>query len=273
MSSLIVKSFNTIRFNLESRLALFSLFAILSQFQITARNANLTHTANWLLPLNILSPIDVQKFWFLFGLIIFGFLLTLIPRKPIQVWIPLLWLTSIALNNSYGKISHSQHGFFFASLGTSIGLFLFLPRRGRLNLIFAGAVLPYLSAGLWKARGLLASGSFWTDAKMNLPHYMAYGIAEGSKINLSLFQFISDAPTLAGILWVSVIAFQIFGPMIGLFNSRYRIVILLGFIFFHIGAYATVGPLFESQIILLGFLIFEHLKLHFDDDKAEVKGL
>ena len=183
-----------------------------------------------------------------------------------------------ALRNSFGVTYHNWDIWVWIAL-----LFIFLPdawgsahksprKRKRFLLVFWGAqafvLLMYSMSGMWK---IIAAAGQYLNGEASAVSFDAFSLHISTQLNIlpetmtsMLGPLIINYPLLGWLPLIAIIYLQSFSFFIA-FRPSLHSIWALGLIFFHVGAYLTIGAEFFQHI---PFLLFLFLDSPFRDPRA-----
>jgi hypothetical protein len=119
-------------------------------------------------------------------------------------------------------------------------------------------VLSYTVSGVWKLIALFSqinySLPFWGIEKV-LPEHIALHHLRGYDSNIHLIPALQGYPMISAILWIWIIAFELFvGPLYWRFLPSKRIGLVAVFLTLHLGAQFFLGIFYFWQMLLIVIL-------------------
>lgn len=223
-------------------------------------------------PVEWVSQIDIRlAVWLIVGLNFTGALLALC--WPTKRWCRVLavvgFLQYLALENSFGKINHASHawfwtGFFFAGLPDGCRRQLEVSRRGRQRYLswFWGAqftiLLFYTMSGIIKLAGVpvqLYHGEVCALAPEALPRHIARRLLVTNSESL-LGAFMIKHVWLAWVLFIGMLYIEAAAVLAAFRPSLHRLW-GLALIAFHVGVGLTMSIWFLPPIMLAALLLIQ----------------
>jgi hypothetical protein len=252
-----VKSFQK-KYSWENLFYLLSAYVMTRLFASLYEQQNLLVNADWLFPLNFLPIRDTQIFiWTAKAIIVAQVILALIPIKGSAFFSLLSWCLWISMANSFGVVHNSEHGFFLVALGIAIS-YLFKDSSKSLFYAMVANSTMYISSGMWKARFLLHAKDIYTQASLNLPGHIAFGMAENFQPErLKYLNYFNNHFHVSSWSWIGIILLEVLVPITVVFIDLSLLLYPVIFIAFHFAAKEIIGPGFQMQreLLLLFFII------------------
>ena len=235
---------------------LLSALVFAKRFFLELFHGHVFDKAVWIAPVHLLPPGSYGEYKLYGALVTVGFLLlAAFPMRASAFLGALLWAIALSLNNSFGNMVHSMHGYFLAAFGMCVATLLGDDRRS-MNYAMGAMGAMYASAAIWKIESVWGQSDMIHWAASCLPHHIAYGMAENTPpLGYSLLKFFNAHYYVSALSWFAVIAFQLLVPFTLLFAWRGRAFGLFALIAFHQLGRWGLGPNFLVQIMLLSLFL------------------
>lgn len=242
-----------ISFKVERLFAIFSLFTIILRFDTIKYLSQRLELAIFLWPLSYISETpSLIVYWSLYLFSICALIIVIVWPRRTLVFLVVSWFILLSLENSFGKINHSMHSYYYVSIALFLNSFLRDRYKNAIDFFYVGLTIAYTLSAIWKLKFIYYTNQ--THAIFDiLAYHVAYALAEGSSQNITFLEMLLDYPFFNACLWVLVIIFQLTGCFVGIFFHKMKYFFLLIFFSFHQLNNILIGIGFRQQVQLIIF--------------------